>query len=79
MSPTVEFNKFEIADLNYHNIDELAEVAKIYACVPKNWDLSFSVAAEMLEKYQQWLVDKKDNLKCLLAKDKDINDFYHRR
>ncbi len=58
-------------DLNFEDLGEVQKVAKLYVSVPLNWEKNYQVTDDLIQKNIQWLLDNKDNLKCLFIYSSD--------
>ena|SRR6185312_7452290 len=63
------FESLKIRDINFSNEDELKLLAKLYVSVPLSWDSSYSFTDETVQKNYDWLLSKKESLKCLVVMD----------
>jgi GNAT superfamily N-acetyltransferase len=57
--------RFEDADFN--NLDQIAEIAKLYIAVPLSWDPNYKFTEEGIRKLYDWLMEKRETIKCVLA------------
>jgi GNAT superfamily N-acetyltransferase len=57
----------KIRDVDFDNPAELKSVAKIYVSVPSHWDSKYSFSEQDTQNYYEWLLAKKNCLKCLIV------------
>ncbi len=57
----------EVRDADFENRDEIWQLALVYVSVPHEWDDSWTVTDELIKKNFDWLLEKQDELKCLVA------------
>lgn len=63
------FESLKIRDINFDDEAELKTLAKLYVSVPLSWDSNYSFTEETVQKNYDWLLAKKDCLKCLVVTD----------
>lgn len=69
MEAEKNFDSLKIRDINFDDEAELKLLAKLYVSVPLSWDSEYSFTEETVQKNYEWLLAKKDFLKCLVVTD----------
>lgn len=60
-------SNIEVRDLNLSDEKELLKVAELFVAVPLSWDPTYKYTNETVVKTRDWMLEKRDSLKCLLA------------
>lgn len=62
--------ELKIRDVDFDNQSELHVLAQLYVKVPLSWDPNYSVTEDMIQQNYEWLLAKRDFLKCIIIMSK---------
>jgi GNAT superfamily N-acetyltransferase len=67
VQPSEDRESVQIRDVNFEDGDELMQLALLYVSVPLSWDSTYVYTEDTIQKNHDWLLAKRDSLKCLLV------------